>query len=609
MNDEVRISANGRGEMRVLIEAEGEMAKRLGGVASLFEGTQHEVGDDALFRFADDLFDQPLIMLRRDAQVASRERHLHAALAAVAERVGAAGLRGRGNAAMANGDFALVQVFDPERITEGASQLFELEDFAGVGLFVNAMERFDAAAKKICGDSAIGGEHELFDEAVSDIALAARDIGHALLFVEFDDRLGKIEVDGAALVAAGIQEQSKLLHIAEARRERGVTLGHFRVGFEDFVDVGVGHTLGGANHNGSHARGFHVAGGVEFHERAHDEAIFVGLEGTHAVREGFGKHGDGAIGEVNGSAAEACFLVERRASSNVVRDIGDVNLQVPTAVSAMLDVNGVVEIARGFAVDGDDRQVAEIFTAGALGFADGLRAMLGFVKNVGGEDMREMVLANDDLGVDAEFAGTAENFDDAASRRCASVWIAEQLDVDDGAVEFVEARDAPGSNAGFIRAAEAELFPEARCQLVAARDFNFVLDANVVRKDDVCAGAIAKQTDDRRMSAVEDSQDAAFGTLSAGDAAQTLNLCENVVAVHGVLDGVGRNEDVAVELGYGRIGHDEAVTVVVKDQATFDFIAARKWRRFGTARCVLRLFLAGRVAFGLATREAVSPSG
>jgi len=35
---------------------------------------------------------------------------------------------------MANGDFALVQVFDAERITEGASQLFELEDFAGVGL-------------------------------------------------------------------------------------------------------------------------------------------------------------------------------------------------------------------------------------------------------------------------------------------------------------------------------------------------------------------------------------------------------------------------------------------------------------------------------------------
>jgi len=92
---------------------------------------------------------------------------------------------------MANGDFALVQVFDAERVAEGASQLFELEDFAGVRLLMNAMERFDAAVKKIRGDGAIGGEHEFFDEAVSNVAFAARDVGHALLFVEFDDRFGR----------------------------------------------------------------------------------------------------------------------------------------------------------------------------------------------------------------------------------------------------------------------------------------------------------------------------------------------------------------------------------------------------------------------------------
>src|SRR5258708_26270928 len=148
MNDEVGIPANGRGEMRVLVEAEGEMSERLGGVASLFEGTQHEVGDDALFRFADDLFNQALIVLRRDAQFAARERHLHTALAAVAERVRAGGLRGSGNASMANGDFALVQIFDPERITEGASQLFELKDFASVGVSVKAWGGLDAAAEK-----------------------------------------------------------------------------------------------------------------------------------------------------------------------------------------------------------------------------------------------------------------------------------------------------------------------------------------------------------------------------------------------------------------------------------------------------------------------------
>src|SRR5258708_12046318 len=83
MNDEVRISPNGRSEMRVLIEAEGEMPKRLGGVAGLLQGTQHEVGDDAFFRFANDLSNQALIILRRDAQLPAPERPFHTPLTAV----------------------------------------------------------------------------------------------------------------------------------------------------------------------------------------------------------------------------------------------------------------------------------------------------------------------------------------------------------------------------------------------------------------------------------------------------------------------------------------------------------------------------------------------
>src|SRR5438128_2549976 len=116
MNDEVGITPDGRSEMGVLVEAESEMAERLGGVASLFERTQHEVGDDALFGLADNLSNQPLIMLRRDAQLAARERHLHAAVAAVAVRIGTSGFRGCRDAAMANRHFALVQVCDAERI-------------------------------------------------------------------------------------------------------------------------------------------------------------------------------------------------------------------------------------------------------------------------------------------------------------------------------------------------------------------------------------------------------------------------------------------------------------------------------------------------------------
>src|SRR5216683_125738 len=134
VDDEVRIAADGRSEMGVFAEAQGEVAERFSGIAGLLERTKHEVREDAFFGFPGDLSNQPLVMLRRDAQLGGAgKNHLHAAFAAVAIGVGTADFCGRGNAAMADGNLALVQVFDAERITEGAGQLIELENLAGVG--------------------------------------------------------------------------------------------------------------------------------------------------------------------------------------------------------------------------------------------------------------------------------------------------------------------------------------------------------------------------------------------------------------------------------------------------------------------------------------------
>jgi hypothetical protein len=142
---------------------------------------------------------------------------------------------------------------------------------------------------------------------------------------------------------------------------------------------------------------------------------------------------------------------------------------------------------------------------------------------------------------------------------------------------------------------------------VAAVNFNFVLDANVVWQDDITLAAVTKQTNDRGVRAVEDSEDAAFGALRTSDAAQALNLYYNVIAVHGVLDGVARNEDVTIELRHGRIGNHETVAVVVKNEAAFDFVMTGQL--LGAARDVQGRFLVRRVTFRLSAREAVSSAG
>jgi len=89
-----------------------------------------------------------------------------------------------------------------------------------------------------------------------------------------------------------------------------------------------------------------------------DEAIFAWLQGAHAVGEGLGKHGDGAIEEVNGVAAEAGFAVERGFGRDVVGDVGDVDLQKPAAVFAAFDVDRRRRSRARFHINGDDGQAA-----------------------------------------------------------------------------------------------------------------------------------------------------------------------------------------------------------------------------------------------------------
>ncbi len=197
---------------------------------------------------------------------------------------------------------------------------------------------------------------------MSDVALAARDVCHAAFGIEFDYRLGQIEINGAEFAAARVENESEIAHGAEMFGERCVLSGDFGVALENFVDVGVGHARGGANYAGREIGGKDFTVFVELHEDAHDQAVYVGLERANIVGEFFGQHRHSAIGKINGCTAKARFAIESATAANVVRDVCNVNLQMP-ARAAAFGVDGVVKIARRFAINCDDGQIAEIAAA------------------------------------------------------------------------------------------------------------------------------------------------------------------------------------------------------------------------------------------------------
>lgn len=97
--------------------------------------------------------------------------------------------------------------------------------------------------------------------------------------------------------------------------------------------------------------------------------------------------------------------------------------------------------------------------------------------------------------------------------------------------------------------------------------------------------------DDGGMRAADDAHDAAFGAAGAGVAAEAGNFSHDVIAVHGVFDGVAGNKNVAIHIGKSDIGNDKAVAILMENEAALDFVAGRGFllddllgRRFGSGR-------------------------
>jgi hypothetical protein len=55
-------------------------------------------------------------------------------------------------------------------------------------------------------------------------------------------------------------------------------------------------------------------------------------------------------------------------------------------------------------------------------------------------------------------------------------------------------------------------------------------------------------------------------------AAEAVDLGDDVIAVHGVFDGIARNENITIHIGKGDIGNDEAVAILMENEATLDFV-------------------------------------
>ncbi|HXN86374.1 MAG TPA: hypothetical protein VN867_09890 [Candidatus Binataceae bacterium] len=240
-------------------------------------------------------------------------------------------------------------------------------------------------------------------------------------------------------------------------------------------------------------------------------------------------------------------------------------MKLEISVGEQFHANGVVEVARRFAVNGDDGEIAKITAPGQLGFCDFLFFVSRFGQNFVGKNVRQVMLANDDFDVHADFAWAAENFQDASDRREATFGITPDFDVYDRAVKLGKTQSA--IREGLIFRGRAQFFAQSRGQLVAGRNQYLVQDARIVGENDVALRAIAEEADERGVLALDNLYHAAFG---AAVRAAAFDAAQNAVAVHGVAQIVASNEKIAVDSADGRIRDEKGVAFAMGDDSAGD---------------------------------------
>ena len=210
----------------------------------------------------------------------------------------------------------------------------------------------------------------------------------------------------------------------EVRHEVGalVRLGAARVG-QHGRDLGVGEPRMRVDDRRVELVGIDATVVAHDHVAHHGQALDLGVQRTQAVRQLLGQHRDDAAREVDRGGTLVGVFVDRLARLHVVADVGDGHQQPPAleqrlAAAALegLAVDGVVEVARVLAVDGDERHVAEVDALLAVGRPDALGQRRGLRQRLGAEAVRHLVLAHRDLDLHAGVVDLAQHLGHATHR-------------------------------------------------------------------------------------------------------------------------------------------------------------------------------------------------
>ena len=303
-----------------------------------------------------------------------------------------------------------------QRQARGLRHLTQSVEFLGRGFFVDPEQKRRALGDERFGGADIGEHHEFLDQAMGVQPLLEGDGGDRAILAQFDAPFWQVQLQRLPPFAGRhkrcVSRVKRTDHIVEKRRSAVVGCAILR-GLDFFVMQARRRAHQGAVEGMANL----LPIGPDDHAHGKHGAVDTFVQAAQIARQRIGQHRHDPVGEIGGIAPLARLAVQRRSGAHVMGHIGDGDpddvAAVVAGIGVGMGVTGIVVIAGIGRIDGDERQIAEVFPAlHRCGFGG-----IGLGHDRIGEGIGNAVFMDRDKRHGARRTGVAQTVGDARPRQ------------------------------------------------------------------------------------------------------------------------------------------------------------------------------------------------
>ena len=372
MHNQVRITADWRGKVRIIFRRQTEVADIIRLINCLLHGAQRYRSYQAFLRTADDF--------------------LHGLL-----------------------NIPRLRFFLRDKLNiKVCQQLSELLHLFLVRNIMHAVDERPVLVKHMLCNGFVSRQHKLLDNRLRIAVNALHNFNRMQLFVQNNLLLRQIKVYCATTRTLVMQNLAQNIHTRNHWQNVLILVAHFLVACQNSTHNIIAQTMTYIDNRRENLVAEHLAHFVDMHLAGHGQTVLTGIQAADTVRQTLRQHRQYAVDKINACAALSCFLIQHAVFGNIIADIRNINAQQIFIIVNLLYVNSIVQVLGILSVYGYDSALTQVAAACQLALFNRLRNLARSLQHLVRKSQRQIILLDNRQNFQAHITDVAQNLGNLA---------------------------------------------------------------------------------------------------------------------------------------------------------------------------------------------------